>query len=64
MATHTPKIDIMKKIDFVDAELQTHEAVCAERYTTICSRLKRLEVVVMSTAGTIIILLLSVVYRS
>jgi hypothetical protein len=64
MPTHTPKIDIMKKIDLVDAELQTHEAVCAERYTTICSRLKRLEVVVMSTAGTIIILLLSVVYRS
>ena len=73
MPTHTPKIpprtpifdtDLIRKVDAIDGELNTHEAVCAERYSSICSRLKRLEVVVMSTAGTIIILLLSVVYRS
>jgi hypothetical protein len=58
MATHTPKIES------VNARLQQHEAVCEERFSSIVARIKRLEVVVMSTAGTIIILLLSVVYRS
>ena len=63
MPTHTPKIDLMKKIDLVDSELQTHEAVCEERFKQICARLKRLETIVMSTAATIIILLLGMVYR-
>ena len=63
MPPHTPKIDLMKKIDLVDAELQTHEAVCEERFKQICARLKRLETIVMSTAATIIILLLGMVYR-
>ena len=63
MPTHTPKIDLMKKIDLVDSELQTHEAVCEERFKQICARLKRLETIVMSTACMIILLLLGMVYR-
>jgi len=63
MPTHTPNIDMLKRIDLVDAELQTHEAVCEERFKQICARLKRLETIVMSTAGMIILLLLGMVYR-
>ena len=52
-----------KKISSVDSKLTMHEAVCAERYLSICARLKRLETIVMSTAGMIILLLLGMVYR-
>ena len=77
MPTHTPNIDMLQRIDLVDkalqknaAELNTHEEVCALRYTqiesqfqTTISRIKRLETIVISTAATIIILLLGMVYR-
>jgi hypothetical protein len=52
-----------KKNRSVDSKLATHEAICAERYLSICARLKRLETIVMSTAGMIILLLLGMVYR-
>lgn len=52
-----------KKVGPVGAKLATHEAVCADRYSSICARLKRLETIVMSTAGMIILLLLGMVYR-
>ena len=77
MPTHTPKIDTLKRIEKVDkalqknaSELNTHEEVCALRYSQIESqfqttlgRIKRLETIVISTAATIIILLLGMVYR-
>jgi hypothetical protein len=52
-----------KKIASIDSKLATHEAVCEERFKQICARLKRLETIVMSTAGMIILLLLGMVYR-
>ena len=52
-----------KKITSIESKLATHEAVCEERFKQICSRLKRLETIVMSTAGMIILLLLGMVYR-
>jgi hypothetical protein len=52
-----------KKITSIESKLATHEAICAERYLSICARLKRLETIVMSTAGMIILLLLGMVYR-
>ena len=77
MPTHTPKIDTLQRIEKVDkalqknaSELNTHEEVCALRYSQIESqfqttlgRIKRLETIVISTAATIIILLLGMVYR-
>jgi hypothetical protein len=38
-------------ISQTDARLSTHEMVCAERYEQINARLKRLEGILMKTAG-------------
>ena len=47
----------------VEAKLMTHEAVCAERYAGINARLKRLETILIGSAGAIILLLLSVALK-
>ena len=51
------------KIDEVEHRLSTHEEVCALRYEAINARLKRLEGILMASAGAIIILLLSIVLK-
>jgi hypothetical protein len=50
----------MTTIDQTQAQLNTHEQVCAFRYDSICARLKRLESVGMGAAGTIIVLLIGI----
>jgi hypothetical protein len=52
-----------QKIDDVESRLSTHEEVCAFRYETINARLKRLEGILMASAGAIILLLLSIVLK-
>ena len=47
----------------VDNRLSTHEEVCSLRYEEIGARLKRLESILMASAGAIIILLLSIVLK-
>ena len=47
----------------VESRLSTHEAVCAERYLGINARLKRLEQILIGSAGAIIILLLTVALK-
>jgi len=47
----------------VEARLSTHEAVCAERYLGINARLKRLEHILIGSAGAIILLLLGLVTK-
>jgi hypothetical protein len=47
----------------IDTRVTTHEAICAERHSATLARIKRLENIVMSTAGMIILLLLGMVYR-
>jgi hypothetical protein len=47
----------------VKGQLDTHEAVCAERYAGINARLKRLEQILIGSAGFIIVLLLSLVVK-
>jgi hypothetical protein len=51
-------------IDETQAQLNTHEQVCAFRYESICARLKRLETIGMSVAGTIIVLLLGILIKA
>jgi|DEB0MinimDraft_6_1074348.scaffolds.fasta_scaffold11248_6 hypothetical protein len=51
------------QIEKVKANLTTHEAVCAERYEMLRSRLQRLEIVVISTAGASLLLLVSLVLQ-
>jgi len=44
----------MANIDATDARLSTHEEVCAIRYEQINARLKRIEGIMMKTAGLMI----------
>ena len=50
-------------IDKNEAALSAHEAVCAERYTGINARLKRLEQILIGSAGFIIAILLALVLK-
>jgi hypothetical protein len=47
----------------VEAKLSTHEAVCAERYAGINARLKRLEQILIASAGAIILLLINTTFK-
>jgi hypothetical protein len=53
----------MASIVEVKSQLDTHEAVCAERYLGINARLKRLEQILIGSAGCIIILLLNIAMK-
>jgi hypothetical protein len=53
----------MANISETDARLSTHEQVCAERYSGIWARLKRLESILLASAGAIIMLLLALVLK-
>jgi len=50
-------------VDDVAFKLNTHEEVCAIRYAGINARLKRLEQILIGSAGAIIMLLLSLVLK-
>lgn len=50
----------MTTVDKTEARLNTHEEICALRYESICARLKRLEGMGMTVAGTIILLLIGI----
>lgn len=52
-----------QQIQEVDNRLSTHEEICALRYEAINARLKRLEGILMASAGAIILLLLSIVLK-
>jgi predicted nucleic acid-binding Zn ribbon protein len=47
----------------VDARLNTHEAVCAERYAGINARLRRMEAILMGGVGAIFLMLLGIVLK-
>jgi len=46
----------------MDARLNLHEAVCAERYETIKSRLTRLEGILLSATGVMIVALIGIAW--
>lgn len=50
----------MNTIDQTQAQLNTHEQVCAFRYESICARMKRLESIGITACGTIIMLLIGI----
>jgi histone acetyltransferase (RNA polymerase elongator complex component) len=45
----------MNTIDATDARLSTHEEICAIRYEQINARLKRIEGIMMKTAGIMLL---------
>ena len=47
----------------VQSRIDTHEAVCSERWRETITRIKRIEHIMIGSAGTTILLLISVVMR-
>ena len=52
---------MMATINETEARLNSHEAVCALRYEQINARLKRLEMILMKTAGVMLVSMLGVI---
>ena len=50
-------------INETEARLNSHEAVCTLRYESLCARLKRLEQVLMVSAGFIISVLVTIAFK-
>jgi len=51
-------------IDETTARLNSHEAVCALRYDQINARLKRLEGILMKTAGIMLVSMAGVIWAT
>jgi hypothetical protein len=47
----------------VSAKLNTHEAVCAERWKETIERIKRMEMVMIGSAGAVILLLSGMLWK-
>jgi hypothetical protein len=54
----------MTTIDKTDARLSTHEEVCAIRYEQINARLKRIESIMMKTAGVMILSMAGTIFSA
>jgi hypothetical protein len=50
-------------IDKNEAALSAHEQICEIRYEAICARLKRLETILIGSAGFIIVTLMTIVFK-
>lgn len=53
-----------QRIDELSAEFAKHEAVCAERWTETILRIKRIEAIMIGTAGATIMLLISLIVKT
>ena len=53
----------MVKASEVKAQIDTHEAVCAERWKETILRRKRIEHIMIGTAGTLIIMMATLLLR-
>ena len=54
----------MTTIDATDARLSTHEEVCALRYEQINARLKRIEGIMIKTAGIMIVSMAGTIFAA
>jgi hypothetical protein len=54
----------MNTIDATDARLQTHEEICAIRYEQINARLKRIEGIMLKTAGIMIMSMAGTIFSA
>jgi hypothetical protein len=54
----------MTTIDATDARLSTHEEVCALRYEQINARLKRIEGIMLKTAGLMIVSMAGTIFSA
>jgi hypothetical protein len=54
----------MTTIDATDARLSTHEEICALRYEQINARLKRIEGIMLKTAGVMILSMAGTIFSA
>jgi hypothetical protein len=54
----------MSTIDATEARLSTHEEVCAIRYDQINARLKRIEAIMLKTAGLMIVSMAGTIFSA
>lgn len=54
----------MVQINETEARLNSHEALCALRYDQINARLKRLEGILLRTAGVMLVAMSGVIWAS
>jgi hypothetical protein len=54
----------MTTIDATDARLSTHEEVCALRYEQINARLKRIEAIMIKTAGIMLVSMAGTIFAA
>jgi len=54
----------MTTIDATEARLSTHEEVCAIRYDQINARLKRIEGIMLKTAGIMILSMAGTIFSA
>tara|TARA_R110000744_G_scaffold1266_4_gene4470 strand:+ start:2074 stop:2238 length:165 start_codon:yes stop_codon:yes gene_type:complete len=47
----------------IEGKLNTHEAVCAERWKETIERIKRLELVMISGAGAVILMMAGMLWK-
>ena len=53
----------MVKASEVKAQIDTHEAVCSERWLQTLSRLKRLEQIMLGTTATMLVMMAGLLLR-
>ena len=51
------------KVTDVKAKIDTHEAVCAERWKETILRIKRIEHILIGTAGTMLLFMASIILK-
>jgi len=54
----------MTTIDATEARLETHEQVCAMRYEQINARLKRIEGILLKTAGVMLLSMAGTIFSA
>lgn len=54
----------MNTVDATEARLSTHEEVCAIRYEQINARLKRIEGIMLKTAGIMILSMAGTIFSA
>lgn len=53
-----------ERIDSIDKNLSKHEAICSERWRETINRIKRLELILITCSGAVILLLAEIALNS
>ena len=53
----------MINVKDLESRMNTHEAVCAERWKETILRIKRIEVIILTSAGALILLMAGMLWK-